>query len=104
MHNPRRLKLHEELKRILGNSNVYFQPPESIKLKYPCIIYSYQRPDIKKANNHLYRLVRNYQLTYVTKEPGSEMADRILNEFEMISMSRVFTSDNMNHYIYSLYY
>lgn len=100
----RRLKLHEELKKILGNSNVYFQPPESIKLKYPCIIYSYQRPNIRRANDKSYTLIRNYQVTYVTKDPDTALADGMLNAFDHISMSRVFTSDNMNHYIYSLYY
>ena len=36
----RRLQLHEELCSVLGSRNVYFQPPETIKLTYPCIIYS----------------------------------------------------------------
>ena len=30
----RRLKLHEELCDILGSRNVYFQPPETVKMKY----------------------------------------------------------------------
>lgn len=100
----RRLQLHEELKKILGNSNVYFQPPESIKLKYPCIIYSYQRNQVRRANDKNYTLIRNYQLTYVTKDPDTALADAMLDKFDHISMNRVFTSDNMNHYIYSLYY
>ena len=34
-----RLILHDELITLLGSSNVYFQPPTSIKMNYPCIIY-----------------------------------------------------------------
>ena len=30
--------LHKILKEIIGNDNVYFQPPESAKLKYPRIL------------------------------------------------------------------
>ena len=35
----RLLNLHDEFIQILGTQNVYFQPPASTKLKYPCIIY-----------------------------------------------------------------
>ena len=35
----RRLELHEILCTILGSRNVYFQPPESIKMNYPAIVY-----------------------------------------------------------------
>ena len=35
-----RLNLHNELIKMLGTNNVYYQPPESIKMKYPAIVYS----------------------------------------------------------------
>ena len=34
-----RYELHEFLCEILGSRNVYFQPPESVKMKYPAIVY-----------------------------------------------------------------
>ena len=34
-----RLNLHNSLIEALGTKSVYFQPPESVKLVYPCIIY-----------------------------------------------------------------
>ena len=37
---PSRLNLQTTLETILGSRNVYFQPPESVKLKYPAIVYS----------------------------------------------------------------
>ena len=45
------LRLQETLETILGSENVYFQPPESYKIEYPCIIY--ERANIKaiKADN-----------------------------------------------------
>ena len=35
-----RLELHEILVDALGSRNVYYQPPENIKITYPAIVYS----------------------------------------------------------------
>ena len=34
-----RPNLQAKLEEILGNKNVYFQPPESLKLNFPAIVY-----------------------------------------------------------------
>lgn len=102
--NERRLKLHEELVSILGSRNVYFQPPESIKLKYPCIIYTRQRPDTIRADDKIYRDVIRYQVTFITKDPEDERVKQILYHFQMISESNNGVTDNLYHYYYDLYY
>ena len=35
----KRIDLGNKLKEILGSSNVYFQPPDNLKMVYPCIRY-----------------------------------------------------------------
>lgn len=35
-----RLNLQTFLEEILESRNVYFQPPESVKMKYPAIVYA----------------------------------------------------------------
>ena len=45
-----RYELHEFLCEILGSRNVYFQPPESVKMKYPAIVY--ERTDFPKEFCH----------------------------------------------------
>lgn len=102
--NERRLMLHEELVSILGSRNVYFQPPESIKLKYPCIIYNRQRPDTIRADDKIYRDVDRYQVTFITKDPEDEREKQILYHFQMISESNSGVTDNLYHYYYDLYY
>ena len=69
-----RLELHELLVTILGNRNVYFQPPSSIKMKYPAIVYSRSKIDDKNANN------------------------------DVCKFDRSFSSDNLNHNVFTLYY
>ena len=46
-----RLSLHNILVSILGTSNVYFQPPTTITLKYPCIIYKLDDIEDVRAND-----------------------------------------------------
>lgn len=103
-----RLSLHEDLKTLLGSNNVYYQPPESLKIKYPCFIYRLSAANVHAADNNIYLYNRQYQLTYITKDPDSELIDEIpkyfARKFKGCRMSAHFTSDNLNHYNYTIHY
>lgn len=98
-----RIKLHELLVSILGSRNVYFQPPESIKLLYPCIIYKRSTGDTQFANDAPYTFRVRYQITYIDKNPDSEVIEK-LAKLPMCTYDRHFTSDNLNHDIFNIYY
>lgn len=95
--------LHELLVDILGSRNVYFQPPESFKLKYPCIVY--ERSDIRtvKADNIKYTMQKRYTVTYISEDPDSEIPDKIV-QLPYCSFDRDFKSGNMNHDVFDLYW
>ena len=99
-----RLQLHSTLKELLGSENVYFQPPESISLCYPCIIYTWNDEATKFANNQPYNKRRGYQITVVSKNPDSVLPDKISASLPMCSFDRSFKSDNLNHTVYNIYY
>lgn len=98
-----RLDLHEILCEAVGSRNVYFQPPEGQKMKYPAIVYS--RDDIisEHANNNPYTRSTAYQVTVIDKDPDSEIVDRI-SQLPKCSFDRHFASDNLNHDVFTLYY
>ena len=98
-----RLELHEVLCDILGSRNVYFQPPESFKLKYPCIVYerSYIRQD--KANNETYLKHKRYTVTVIDEDPDSETPEKVL-ALHYCSFDRHYTSENLNHDVFTLYF
>jgi hypothetical protein len=98
-----RLKLQTELERILGSKNVYFQPPESVKIKYPAIVYSLNNINNNFANNSIYKKSDCYNVTLIDKDPESPYADIILN-MPMCSFDRAYASDNLNHFVFTLYY
>lgn len=94
--------LFEEL---LGSRNVYFQPPESVKLKYPCIVY--ERSDVRtsSANNHIYLNHKQYTVTYIDEDPDSEIPDKLLElPYCSLNPGGHFTSDNLNHDVFTLYF
>lgn len=99
-----RLDLHERLKIIIGNSNVYFQPPASMKISYPCIVYNIGNGEAIYANNKVYGYTHRYDIIFIYKNPNNSIIDKVLSEFSMCSLSRTYVSDNLNHYAFSLYY
>lgn len=102
---PTRLELHAELKELIDSTHVYYQPPESIKLVYPCIVYSQDSPANYYADNKAaYNLTKKYSITYIDSNPDSDIIDRMLEKFQLISAGSPYVSDNLNHYPFTLYY
>lgn len=100
----RRLQLHEELVELLGTDHVYFQPPESVRLKYPCIVYERGSGNTEFANNRTYTYRDQYQLTVIDPDPDNEVIDQIIWHFPMNRKGRHYTADNLNHDIINIYY
>ena len=99
-----RIDLQNKLETVLGSRNVYFQPPESLQMKYPAFVYELADIMTDKANNKNYIRNNRYTLTLIHKNPDNELKDTILDEFEYISFDRFYAKDGLNHYVYDLYY
>lgn len=98
-----RLSLHAILKDIPGVKEVYFQPPESIKLDYPCVIYARNSRDTKFADDTPYFKKIRYQVTIIDKNPDSIIPEKVA-ELPMCVFDRHYTANNLNHDIYNLYF
>ncbi len=97
-----RLELHEILCEALGSRNVYFHPPESVKMKYPAIRYSRSGIDITYADNSNYRQDVSYMITVIDRDPDSEIVERV-SQIPHISYDRSYVADNLNHDVFTLY-
>lgn len=98
-----RLSLHTQLIAVLGSTNVYFQPPASLVLKYPCIIYKLDDVQGVHANGKRYLGTKRYLITVVDKNPDTLIYDKVL-ELPYCAFETYFVADNLNHYICSLHY
>ena len=99
----RRVELQRKLEGLLGSRNVYFQPPTTTKLSYPAIVYQLDTANDQHADDRLYRRLYRYSLTYITKNPEDPMTDKI-DDLQYCTFNRFFASDNLNHYVYTIYY
>lgn len=99
-----RQKLHEELVYLLGNNNVYFQPPSSVTLKYPCIIYSLSRTDTARADNKNYIKTNEYHVKHIFKSLTNELKDQLLDNFQMISHDNRFIAEGLYNDDFTLFY
>lgn len=97
-----RLELQTLLEGI--TPHVYFQPPPKDQMQYPCILY--QRDfgsSVGYANNGLYRHAKKYQVTVVDRDPDTELADRI-GDLRYSTFERFFPADDLNHYVFTLFF
>lgn len=104
-----RLDLHNEFIDVLGTegeqiSRVYFQPPASVLMKYDAIRYKLTGKNITRADNKAYVIVNEYECVYITRDPDTNIPDLILSRFEMCSFGIPYTSNDLYHFPFTIYY
>lgn len=92
-----------ELRELLGAicENCYFSPPS--QLEYPCLIYELAREYNRYADNIKYLNMRRWTLTLIDEDPDSPYVDQIL-ELPYCSLDRSYSSGNLNHWSFDLYF
>jgi hypothetical protein len=98
-----RLELHAKLEKILGSKHVYFQPPASLKLCYPCIVYHRNYGDTEFADNDPYAYHRRYSVIVIDPDPDSDISYGVAM-LRMCVYDRHYTSDNLNHDVFNVYF
>ncbi len=95
--------LQAVFEEILGSRNVYYNPPASVKMRYPAIVFSRSRIEKKNANNRAYMKSHRYEVTVIDGDPDCKYIDEILN-LPTCTFDRHFVSDNLHHNTFTLYY
>lgn len=98
-----RSDLQTLLESLLGSKNVYYQPPNSVTMKYPAIRFNIKRKDGEYADDIRYLNFNCYEITVIDKRPDNEVIDKIL-ELPMSSHDRHYESNNLNHDALTLYF
>lgn len=98
-----RLELQIKLEEILGSKEVYFDPPESVKMTYPAIVYTRSNIRTQFANNSPYKHNIAYDVTVIDPDPDGEIALRMA-ENSLCRHDRHFVVDNLHHDTYTLYW
>ena len=98
-----RLKLQSELEEILGSKNVYYQPPNNLTMSYPCIRYALEGYDVSKADDVTYKNIKRYEVIVISKTVDHPAVEKIL-QMSMCSFDRQYISENLYHYVLTLYF
>ena len=98
-----RLELHSVLLEVLGTAHVYFQPPASLAMEYPCIVYTRDGATSKFADNESYVYKQRYQVTYIDPHPDSDILLALV-KLPNCRYDRWFAANNLNHDVFQLYY
>lgn len=98
-----RLGLQSKLEEILRSRQVYFQPPATVKMKYPAIVYTRDDFHTRFADDKTYHKRTRYTVTLIGASPESPYIDAIA-ELPMCRYIRFYTADNLNHDQFSIYW
>lgn len=98
-----RLELQELLEELLGSGNVYYQPPESVKMEYPAIRYTKSNIESDYANNKKYLKRKRYEITVMSKRPDDPVIEKLL-DLPYCTFDRHYKADNLNHDVLTLYF
>lgn len=98
-----RLDLQSLLEELLESRNVYYQPPESVKMQYDAIRYSKKNIVSTYANNRKYSMRDCYELIVISKLPDHPVIKKLL-ELPYCSYDRHYVADNLNHDVLTIYY
>lgn len=98
-----RLSLQTMLEELLGSRNVYYQPPASVYMQYPAIVYSRRRVENVHADNAIYNQNTSYEVIVIDEDPDSEIVAKV-TQLPMCSHDRHYTADDLNHDVFTLYF
>jgi hypothetical protein len=98
-----RVDLHQLLQTTTGLSNIYFQPPSSISLNFPCVIYAREGKDEKFADNELYLGKYRYSVTVVSSDPDSQIPESVAG-LPFTKFDRRYVTDSLYHDVFSTYF
>ena len=101
--NEKRKELQDILEYILGSKQVYFQPPETIKMSYPAIVFSLEDIQNKKANNKNYLYNYKFNVKFITKFLIDDETLNKLFALDYCTFDRSYKSDGLYHYVFTIY-
>src|SRR5574344_1634287 len=98
-----RLQLQADLETLLNSDYVYFQPPASVQMHYPAIVYGLDDIENTFADDVVYMSKRKYLLTVIDEDPDSELVG-LVAALPTCRYERHYEKDNLNHDVFVLFY
>lgn len=98
-----RLEVQEMLEKVLGSQNVYFQAPPNTGMKYPCIVYRFDRFHRDNADNQPYILVGRWEIHHMYKSIKNDLKETMLFIAPYVTFDRRIVTDGVYNDYYTIY-
>jgi hypothetical protein len=99
----RRPQFQAVLEALQPGLKVYFQPPEDMKMDYPCIVYQLDPGSTEFANNKPYNYEQQYQVSLISWLPEPVLFKKLAALPKSIH-ARSYVADKLNHSVFSIYF
>lgn len=97
-------KLREEVIEKTGLKNVYIDPPENVRMSYPCVRITRSSGYTQFAENMPYHHTKSYRMVLIDHDPESPYYDKIVMGFPMCRFNRHYVADGLHCDDFIIYY
>ena len=99
-------ELRDQLYLVNNTKNVYYNPPSSIKMEFPCFRFELNNVDVKHADNKAYARKKRWAVTYISRnvEDIEIVSEQMFDIFQYCNFDTSFRADNLNHAVFNLYF
>lgn len=91
------------LESILGNNRVYFQEPPNTGMKYPCIVYKFDRFNRRNADNKPYIMTGRWIIHHMYKNPKYDLKEKMLFAAPWVEWDNRIVKDGVYNDYYIIY-
>lgn len=80
------------------------ESPSSPHMTYPCFVYRPSKPKVNRADNIAWLIHDCWNVIYISQEENREIIKEMLEAFPYCEFDRLYESDQLYHYSFTLHY
>lgn len=96
-------ELQAKFEELLESRQVYYNPPNSVQMRYDAIVFTRSKIENSFANNLVYGQKKRYEVTTITEDPDAPIITKI-SQLPYCTHDRAYVSDNLYHNVFILYH
>lgn len=89
-------ELQATFEELLESRNVYYNPPESVRMSYDAIVFSRNAINNRFANDAVYLQSHSYEVTTITRDPDAPIIEKV-SKLPGCSFVTSYVVDNLYH-------
>lgn len=98
-----RTELQDYLENLLGSRNVYYQPPASLQMRYPAIVYKRNPARNRHSEDNVYLQNDSYELTVISRDPDIPVVVE-LSRLPLCRWDARYVGENLYHDRFTLFW